>query len=51
MEQGMYQEIENKRNHRIRILRKLILGGLFFLLRQVHNYSEWEYHSYKENWH
>ncbi|MDO4470870.1 MAG: HAMP domain-containing sensor histidine kinase [Bacillota bacterium] len=32
MEQGMYQEIENKRNHRIRLLRKLILGALLFLL-------------------
>ena len=32
MEQGMYQEIENQRNDRIRILRKLLLGGLLFLL-------------------
>lgn len=32
MEQGMYQEIENKRNHRIRLLRKMILGALLFLL-------------------
>ena len=30
MEQGMYQEIENQRNDRIRILRKLLLGGLLF---------------------
>lgn len=47
MEQGMYQEIENKRNHRIRILRKLILGGLFFLLGWSIIIGM-EYHSYKE---
>ncbi len=43
----MYQEIENKRNHRIRILRKLILGGLFFLLGWSIIIGM-EYHSYKE---
>lgn len=47
MEQGMYQEIENKRNHRTRILRKLIWGGLFFLLGWSIIIGM-EYHSYKE---
>lgn len=47
MEQGMYQEIENQRNDRIRILRKLLLGGLFFLLGWSIIIGM-EYHSYKE---
>ena len=47
MEQGMYQEIENQRNDRIRILRKLLLGGLLFLLGWS-AITGMEYHSYKE---
>lgn len=47
MEQGMYQEIENKRNHRIRILRKLILGALLFLLGWSVIIGM-EYYSYRE---
>lgn len=47
MEQGMYQEIENQRNDRIRILRKLLLGGLLFLLGGS-AITGMEYHSYKE---
>lgn len=47
MEQGMYQEIENKRNHRIRLLRKLILGALLFLLGWS-VIMGMEYRSYKE---
>ena len=47
MEQGMYQEIENQRNDRIRILRKLLLGGLLFLLGWSIIIGM-EYHSYKE---
>ncbi len=47
MEQGMYQEIENKGNHRIRLLRKLILGALLFLLGWS-VIMGMEYRSYKE---
>lgn len=43
----MYQEIENKRNHRIRILRKLILGALLFLLGWSVIIGM-EYYSYRE---
>lgn len=38
MEQGMYQEIENQRNDRIRILRKLLLGGTALFTGVVGNY-------------
>lgn len=47
MEQGMYQEIENKSNDIRRILQKLILGALLFLLGWS-ALTRMEYHSYKE---